>query len=82
MLDLRVRRPPRVRPGQLRVAQRHAQRQHKETVPGERNGALVVDRAILGAARARRVRQFRYGQYPEWIYPFMGKTSGDVFAIF
>lgn len=65
VLDLRVRRPPRIRASQLRVTQRHAQRQHKEAVSGERDGAFVVDRSILGAARAGRIRQFRHGQYPE-----------------
>lgn len=65
MLDLRIRRSPRIRAGQLRVAQRHAQRQHKEAVSGERDGTFVVDRSILGAARARRIRQLRHGQYPE-----------------
>lgn len=65
VLDLRVRRSPRICAGQLRVTQRHAQRQHKEAVSGERDGTFVVDRSILGVARARRIRQLRHGQYPE-----------------
>jgi len=65
VLDFRVRRSTRIRPGQLRVTQRHAPGQHKEAVPTERDGTLVVDRSILGATRAGRIRQFRHGQYPE-----------------